>query len=91
MVWTRVNWLRMWSTGKDPLDPIWNSKFLDELSNSRTLLHGVSEWFTVVMSLPWLRRLVASLSPQRPGFMHRSDHVGFVVDKVALERVFSEF
>jgi hypothetical protein len=22
MVWTRINWLRMWSTGNDPLDPI---------------------------------------------------------------------
>jgi hypothetical protein len=28
-------------------------------------------------------RLVAGLSPQRPGFSHRPVHVGFVVDKVA--------
>ena len=36
------------------------------------------------MAVPWLRRLVARLSPQSPGFVH----VGFVVDKVALEQVF---
>jgi hypothetical protein len=34
-------------------------------------------------AVPWLRRLVAGLSPWRPGF-----DVGFVVDKVALEKVF---
>jgi hypothetical protein len=32
----------------------------------------------------WLRRLVAGLSPRRPGFDPGSVHVGFVVDKVAL-------
>jgi hypothetical protein len=34
-------------------------------------------------AVSWLRRLVAGLSPQRPG----SVHVGFVVDKVALGQV----
>jgi hypothetical protein len=34
------------------------------------------------------RRLVASLSPRRPGFDPRSVHVGFVVEKVALGQVF---
>jgi hypothetical protein len=39
-----------------------------------------------------LRRLVAGLSPQRPGFAPRSIRVGFMVDKVALGTVFfSEF
>jgi hypothetical protein len=38
--------------------------------------------------VPWLRRLVAGLSPQRPGFEPWSVHVGFVVDKVALGQVF---
>jgi hypothetical protein len=38
-------------------------------------------------AVPWLRRLVASLSPPRPGFDPGSVHVGFVVDKVALEQV----
>jgi hypothetical protein len=36
------------------------------------------------MAAPWLRRLVAGLSPRSPG----SVHVGFVVDKVALGQVF---
>ena len=35
-----------------------------------------------------LRRLFADLSPRRPGFDTRSVHVGFVVDRVALGRVF---
>jgi hypothetical protein len=40
-------------------------------------------------AVPWLRRLVAGLSPRRPGFDPGSVHVGFVVDKVALGQVFS--
>jgi hypothetical protein len=35
------------------------------------------------MAVLWLRRLVTSRSPRRPGL----DHVGFVVDKVALGQV----
>jgi hypothetical protein len=37
--------------------------------------------------VPWLRRLVAGLSPRRPGFAPGSVHVGFVIDKVALAQV----
>jgi hypothetical protein len=40
------------------------------------------------MAVPWLRRLVAGLSPRRPGFDPGSVHVGFVVDKVALGQIF---
>jgi hypothetical protein len=40
-------------------------------------------------AVPWFRRLVAGLSPRRSGFAPRSIHVGFVVDKVTLGRVFS--
>jgi hypothetical protein len=40
------------------------------------------------MAVPWLRRLVAGLSPRRTGFDPGSVHVGFVVDKVALGQVF---
>jgi hypothetical protein len=36
------------------------------------------------LAVPWLRRLVAGLSPQRPGLVH----VGFVLDHVALWQVF---
>jgi hypothetical protein len=41
-----------------------------------------------LIAVPRLRRLVAYLSPRRPGFFPRSVHVGFVVDKVALGQVF---
>jgi hypothetical protein len=41
--------------------------------------------------VPWLKRLVAGFPPRRPGFDPRSGHVGFVVDKVALGQVFSEY
>jgi hypothetical protein len=36
-------------------------------------------------------RLVAGFPPRRSGFESRSGHVGFVVDKVALGQVFSEY
>jgi hypothetical protein len=39
-------------------------------------------------TVPWLRSLLAGLSPRRPGFAPESIHVGFVVDKVALGQVF---
>jgi hypothetical protein len=42
-------------------------------------------------AMPWLTQLVTGLSPRRPGFDPRSVHVGFVVDKVALGQVFSEY
>jgi hypothetical protein len=38
-------------------------------------------------AVPWLRRLVAGLSPRRPGFDPGSVHLGFVVDKVVLGQV----
>jgi hypothetical protein len=41
-----------------------------------------------VRAVPWLRWLVAGLSPRRPGFALGSIHVGFVADKVALVQVF---
>jgi hypothetical protein len=37
-----------------------------------------------MMTVPWLMRLVAGLSPRWPGFDPGSVHVGFVVDKVTL-------
>jgi hypothetical protein len=38
-------------------------------------------------AVPWLRHL----SPQRPRFTPKSVNVGFVVDKVALGQVFTDF
>ena len=43
---------------------------------------------TYYQAVPWLRRLLAGLSPRRPEFHPGSDHVVFVVDKVALGQVF---
>jgi hypothetical protein len=43
---------------------------------------------TYMKALPWLRRLVTGFSPRRPVFAPRSVHVGFVVDKVALQYIF---
>ena len=40
------------------------------------------------MALPWIRRLVAGLSPLRPRLDPRSVDVGFVVDEVVLEQAF---
>jgi hypothetical protein len=39
----------------------------------------------------WLRRLVAGLSPWRPGFMPGTVHMGFMVGKVTLGQVFRQF
>jgi hypothetical protein len=39
-------------------------------------------------SFPRLRKLVAGLSPQRPGFSSRPFHMGFLVDKVAMGQVY---
>jgi hypothetical protein len=41
--------------------------------------------------VPSLRRLVAGFPPWRPGFDPRSGPVRFVVNKVALGQVFSEY
>jgi hypothetical protein len=40
---------------------------------------------------PQLKRLVAGFPPLRPGFDPGSGQVGFVVDKMALGQVFSEY
>jgi hypothetical protein len=59
-------------------EPWWNDIDRATQKNSKKTLSKV---------VPWLRWLVAGISPRRPG----SIHVGFVVDKVALGQVFSEF
>jgi hypothetical protein len=37
--------------------------------------------------VPWLRRLVAGLSPRRPGFDPRPIHMSFAVEKVPLRQI----
>jgi hypothetical protein len=44
-----------------------------------------------IQAVPELRRLVAGFPSRRPGFEQASAHVVFVVDKVALGQVFSEY
>jgi hypothetical protein len=43
------------------------------------------------VAAPWLRGLAAGLSPRRAGFALGSVHVGFMVEKVILGQIFSEF
>jgi hypothetical protein len=38
-----------------------------------------------------MKRLVAGFTPRRPGFKPGFSHVGFVVSKVVLGQVFSEY
>jgi hypothetical protein len=47
--------------------------------------------YSVVLAAPELRRFVAGFPQQRPGFEPGSGHVGFVMDKVGLMQVFSEY
>jgi hypothetical protein len=49
----------------------------------------VSWGHKVVETVPW--RLVDSLSPRKPWFASCSVHMGFVVNKVAVRQVFSDF
>jgi hypothetical protein len=51
--------------------------------------HQAILYFTLVV--PQLRRVVASFPPRRPGFDPRSRQVGFVVDKLALGQVFTDY
>jgi hypothetical protein len=43
------------------------------------------------LAAPYLKRLVAGFPTRRPGFELGSGQIGFVVDKVALGQVFSEY
>jgi hypothetical protein len=43
------------------------------------------------MAVSYLRRLVADFPPRRPGFEPRSSNVGFMVNKVGLGQVFSQY
>jgi hypothetical protein len=51
----------------------------------------LSDTPSTTVAVPWLRWLVAVLSPRRTGFAPASVNTEFVVDEVALEQVFSEF
>jgi hypothetical protein len=53
------------------------------------MIKSREQYKLLIWAVSWLRRLVAGLSPRRPGFTPA--HVGFVVDKVVLGQVSSEF
>jgi hypothetical protein len=44
-----------------------------------------------IIAVPQLRRLFVGSPPRRPGFEHRSGHVGFVLDRAALRQISSEY
>jgi hypothetical protein len=45
----------------------------------------------VRQAVPWMRQLVAGFPQRRPGGEPKSDNVGFVVNKVTLRQVLSEY
>jgi hypothetical protein len=45
----------------------------------------------ILLPAPYLKRLAAGFPSRQPGFDPGSSQVGFVVDKVALGQVFSEY
>ena len=49
---------------------------------------NVCKCICVCRAVQWFRRLVAGISPRRPGFDPGPVHVGFMLDKVALGQVF---
>jgi hypothetical protein len=59
-------------------------------SHMKRKIYNTVVWPIVRSAVPWLRLLVASFPPRRPGFDPRSGQVGFVVDNVSLGQVFSE-
>jgi hypothetical protein len=62
---------------------------LGGFSTIRPYSRNFVNWYFV--AVPYLRRLVAGFPLRRPGFDPRSGHVGFVLYKVALWQVFSEY
>jgi hypothetical protein len=58
---------------------------------SRELQKIQRNLLVIGVAAPELKRLVAGFPPRRPGFEPGSGHLGFVVDKVALGQVFSEY
>jgi hypothetical protein len=65
----------------------WSVKIF-HVSKSDVLFHN---WNYAVIAVPYLRHLVTDFPPRRPRFEPRSGHVGFVVEKMVLRQVFSEY
>jgi hypothetical protein len=89
------------------MEHCWNVNFIISYGSTysdRTVLNTSSKAIRIIhillllmldscncKAVPWLRRLAAVFPPRRPGFQPGSGHIGFVVDKVALGQVFSEY
>jgi hypothetical protein len=72
---------------------IQNTFFVNSCDICETQFHTHTEKQKKIFRLaaPQLKRLVAGFPPRRPGFDPGSGQVGYVVDKVALRQVFSEY
>jgi hypothetical protein len=58
---------------------------------NNSLLFLRNHYMCIGRAAPYLKRLVTGFSTLRPGFDPVSGQVGFVVDKLALGQVFSEY
>jgi hypothetical protein len=58
---------------------------------STCMTRQISAVQVLQFAMPQIRQLVVGFPPLRPGFEHGSGHVGFVVDRVALRQVFSDY
>jgi hypothetical protein len=67
------------------------SKFPCTLYHSWNKLFHMARGSYSKKAVMWLSRLVAGLLPRRPDFTLGAVHVGFVVEKLELGQVFSEF
>jgi hypothetical protein len=71
---------------------IFNTVFsLVQRHNTNITIKKNKNWLHYLQAAPYLKQLVAGFPPWRPGFKPRSSHAGFVVDKVLLGQVFSEY
>jgi hypothetical protein len=92
MLWTGFICLRMWSSG----GLVWIRNVPSASTKARNLftkLHSLSErpFFNGCASTQFPYSFIHRLPLWRPGLEPRSGHMGFVVDKVALRQVFSEY
>jgi hypothetical protein len=67
------------------------AQILSDTSSESKYTLKIHPTVSLAVVVPWLRRLVAGLSPRRSGFDPGSVHLGFLVDKVALGQVFPEY
>jgi hypothetical protein len=103
--WSTKNWKKKIETNRSRPNPYLVPKFVwigwVSLSHHLSLVKHLTAKRRKTSLTSWLRtwhnnyfqhmRLIAGFPPRRPGFKTGSSHVGFVVDKVALGQVLSEY